>query len=312
MGAAPDTNIAAAPRVRRTWWIRLRVEVRYSGLAAWRALVRLFKGDDMTHAAAIAYYGLLSFFPFVLLMASVLGSVTADMGDRVAIVNFVLRYFPAQTEFVSSQLDALTQNRTEVGLAGGLGLLWGSLGVFLAITTAVNDAWGVDTPRGFWKHRLVSFLMLVASGVFMLASLLLVSASHLVGASWFGVVLTRFTWLNALRTVTLEYLATILLILGVGLVFYFIPHARTRFRDVWVGAVFTGLLWRGAFAGFSWYVSRSPQLRILNGSIAVVVVFLMWVYFSSVILMYGVEFTAAHARVRRGRPDALPAAPPTG
>lgn len=297
---------------RRTWWLRLRVEVRHSGLAAWRAAARFANGDDMTHAAAIAYYGLLSFFPFVLLMASVLGSVTADDADRVAVIDFVLRYFPAQTDFVREQLDALRQNRTEVGMAGGLGLLWGSLGVFTAITKAVNDAWGVESPRGFWKHRLVSFLMLVASGAFMLVALVLVGAGHVVGASWFGSVLARFTWLNALRTVTLEYLATLMLILGVGLVFYFLPHAKTRFKDVWVGAVLTGLLWRAAFAGFSWYVSRSPQLRVLNGSIAVVVIFLVWAYFSSIILMYGVEFTAAHARLRRGRPDTLPAAPQSG
>jgi len=294
---------------RRTWWLRLRVEVRYSGLAAWRAATRFANGDDMTHAAAIAYYGLLSFFPFVLLLASVLGSVTADEADRVSVINFVLRYFPAQIDFVREQLDAFRQNRAEVGVAGAVGLLWGSLGVFTAITKAVNDAWGVESPRGFWKHRLVSFLMLLASAVFMLLALLLVGASQVVEASWFGAVLARFTWLNALRTMTLEYLATIMLILGVGLVFYFLPHAKTRFKDVWVGAILTGILWRGAFEGFSWYVSRSPQLRVLNGSIAVVVVFLVWAYFSSIILMYGVEFTAAYARVRRGRSDALPAAP---
>jgi membrane protein len=130
-------------------------------------------------------------------------------------------------------------------------------------------------------------------------------------ASWFGAVLARFTALAALQTLALEYLATVLLVFAVGLVFYFVPSARIRFRDVWVGAVLTGLLWRGAFASFSWYLSRNAQLQLLNGSIAIAVAFLLWAYLSSIILMYGVEFTAAHARVRRGRADALPAAGPS-
>ena len=71
----------------------------------------------------------------------------------------------------------------------------------------------------------------------------------------------------------------------------------------------TGVLWTLAFQGFSWYIGRNSQLRLIHGSIAAVVVFLLWIYISSVILMYGVEFTAAYARLRRRRPDEMPAAP---
>ena len=97
-------------------------------------------------------------------------------------------------------------------------------------------------------------------------------------------------------------------ILMVGLVFYFVPNARVRFRDVWVGAVLTGLLWRGALSGFSWYVRDLSRFSV-HGSIAAVVVFLLWVYISAVILLFGVEVTAAYARLRRHRPDEIPAAP---
>jgi membrane protein len=77
---------------------------------------------------------------------------------------------------------------------------------------------------------------------------------------------------------------------------------------VWVGAVFTGLLWRAAFAGFSWYVRDLSRFSV-HGSLAAVVVFLLWVYICAVILLYGVEFTAAYARLRRHRPETIPAAP---
>lgn len=278
-------------------------------MAAWRALVRLLSGDDLTHAASIAFYALLSVFPFLLLVTAILGAVTADDADRSAVLRFVFRYFPARLDFVSTELDAIRQNRAGVGLAGTVGLVWGSLGVFGAVTSAVNQAWGVETRWGFWTHRLISFLLLVASGAVMLAAVLLLGARRVVLASWFGGVLEQFTVLTALQTLALEYLATVLLVVAVGLIFYFVPNARIRFRDVWVGAVLTGLLWRGAFASFSWSMGRNVQLQLLNGSLALAMAFLLWAYVSSIILMYGVEFTAAHARVRRGRADGVPAAP---
>ena len=224
--------------------LRLRSELRLSGLAAWRALVRLLNGNDLTHAAAIAYYALLSLFPFLLLVFSILGWVTADAEDRLAVLTFVFSYFPTQFEFVNTQLIALRETSVRIGVAGGLGLMWASLGVFGAITSAVNEAWGVEKQRSFLKHRLVSFLMLVAGGGVMIVALLLVSAVKFAEASWFGVMLTRFEWLHALRSLTVASSATILLILALGVVYHFIPNAKTRFRDVWVGAILTGLLWR--------------------------------------------------------------------
>jgi membrane protein len=288
---------------------RLRAELRFSGLAAWRGLVELVNSNDLTHAASIAYYALLSFFPFLLLVISLLGSVTADEKDRIAVLTFVFRYFPTQLDFISQQLDAFRQTSGQIGVAAGLGLIWASLGVFGAITSAVNEAWGVEKQRSFWKHRLVSFLMLVAAGIFMIVALLFVTAIQVTEASWFGVMLSRFHWLTALQTLTFRYLSLILLTVAIGLIFYFIPNAKTRFRDVWVGAILTGLLWRAAFVGFAWYIRHNSRLTMIHGSIAAVVVFLLWIYVSSIILMYGVEFTAAYARLRRRRPEEMPAAP---
>ena len=288
---------------------RLRAILRLSGIAAWRGFVELINSNDFTHAASIAYYALLSLFPFLLLIISMLGSITADDADRLAVLSLVFRYFPTQLDFVTRQLDAFRQAPLQIGLAGSIALIWASLGVFGAITSAVNEAWGVETQPNFFKHRLVSFLMLVAAGLVMIFGLLLVSAINMAQASWFGLMLSRFHSLVVLQTLTIRYAATILLILGVGLVFYFIPNAKTRFRDVWVGAVLTGVLWRAAFDGFSWYIAKNSRLTLIDGSIAAVIVFLLWIYVSAVILMYGVEFTAAYARLCRRRPEAMPAAP---
>jgi membrane protein len=288
---------------------RVRAELRLSGLAAWRGVVQLVNGPDLTHAASIAYYALLSLFPFLLLVLSLFGTVTADENDRTSVLNFVFRYFPTQLDFVTSQLDAFRGQRVQLGIAGGLALIWGSLGVFGAVTSAVNQAWGVEKQRSFWKHRLVSFLMLVAAGGVMMLALLLVSLIQMAQATWFGSMLASYQWLTNLQTFAFRNLTIGLLVIGLGLVFYFIPNAKIRFRDVWVGAVLTGILWHLAFQGFAWYIRVNAGLKMIHGSVGAVIVFLLWVYTSSVILMYGVNFTATYARLRRRRPDEMPAAP---
>jgi membrane protein len=147
------------------------------------------------------------------------------------------------------------------------------------------------------------------AGLILLTALMLVSATQVVSASWFAGVLAHFPGLSILRSFTVRYATTLLFIVVVGLVYYFVPNAKVRFRDVWVGALVTGLLWKGALEGFSWYVRDMSRFTRVNGSVAVVIVFLVWVYTQAVILLYGVEFTAAYARLRRGRPEEVPAAP---
>jgi membrane protein len=282
---------------------------RRTGLSAWRGLVGFYESDNLTHAAAIAYYALLSLFPFFLLVFSFFGWAAADVDNRNAVLSFALQYFPAQFAFITTQLDSLRSSRLTMSAAGTLALVWGALGVFGAISTAVDHAWGVRVQRSFWGHKLFSFFMLLVAGLLVLAALLLVSASHVVGTTWFADVLMRFPGLAVLRSFTLRNLTTALFVVGVGFIYYFVPNTKVRFRDVWMGALVTGLLWKGAFELFSWYISDMTRLRQVNGSIAAVVVFLVWVYVQAAILLYGVEFTAAYARLRRGATPARGRAP---
>jgi membrane protein len=280
-----------------------------SGLSAWRGVQGFYSSDNLTYAASIAYYTLLSLFPVLLLALALIGSATADVHDRNVVFGFVLDYFPKQFDFITAQLDAFSASRIRFGIAGTIALVWGALGVFGAISTAVNYAWKVEKQRSFWKHKLFSFLMMLVAGAILLVALLLVSASQVVGAKWFTGVSEGFPGLLVLRGFTVRYATTLLFIVVVGLIYYFVPNAKVRFRDVWIGALVTGLLWKGAFEGFSWYVRDMTRFARVNGSIAVVIVFLVWVYMQAVILLYGVEFTAAYARLRRGRPEEVSAAP---
>ena len=286
-----------------------RETVILTGLSAWRGFLGFYRRDNLTYAASIAYYALLSLFPFSMLGLAVLGTATSDASAREAVLTFVLKYFPTQFDFITRQLDAFSRSAVTVGVAGTIALIWGALGFFGAISTAVNYAWGVEKTRSFWKHRFFSFLMLLVAGLTLVAALLLMSASQVVGASWFAGVLAQFPGLLFLRSFVVRYATTLLFIVVVGLVYYFVPNAKVRFRDVWIGALVTGLLWNGTVEALSWYLRDMTRFSRVNGSIAAVIAFLIWVYAQAVILLYGVEFTASYARLRRGRPDEAPAAP---
>ncbi len=287
---------------------RSLAEVRLTALAIWRGAVGFYNSDDLTFASSIAYYSLLSLFPFFLLAFAILATVTSADGDRASVLGFVLRYFPRQFEFVTKQLEAMQQVGVPLGVLGSVLMVWAAMGVFGAITSAVNHAWGVEKQPSYFKHKLISFLMLVTASLLLLFGLLLVSAINVAEARWFAVVFKTFPGLLVLQSYALQWASTVIFILIVGLVFYYVPNAEVRFRDVWVGAVMTGLLWRAALAGFSRYVRDDARFSV-HGSIAAVVMFLLWVYVSAVILLYGAEVTAAYARLRRRRPDAIPAAP---
>jgi len=275
------------------------------GRAARRALIEVaYSSDDLTHAASIAYYALLSFLPFLLLAFSVLGSFEAGQHVRDRVLEVVLGYFPAPPDFIASQVDLFRQTGSRLGVVSLLALVWASMGVFGAISTAVNHAWSVQRPRSFWGHRLFSFLMMAAAVVLLFVVLVVLSVSKITGNAW-SAMLSPFPWLAVVHGWGGRAVAFLLFALVVGLVFYFVPNTKVRLRDVWPGAVITALAWRGAFEGFSWYLRRWAMSSI-HGSIATVIWFLLWIYISAVVLLYGVEFTAAFARIRRERREPAP------
>ncbi len=273
--------------------------------AVWRGVGELYRSEGLTHAASIAFYALLSLFPFFLLLFSLIGAVTADPVARDEVVAFILRYFPGHLDFVAGQIDSFRSDRIGIGIGGGLALAYASLGVFNAITNAVNHAWGAESRRSFLRHRLFSFLMMVSAAAMFLAAIAVVSLVRLVEARWFGALEMPMEWMTPMRGTGVDYAATAMLILCVALVHRFVPNVRLSLREVWPGAILTGVLWRVAFSGFSAFAA-DPARWTVHGSVAAVVVFLLWIYVSAVLLLYGVEVTAAYVRLRHERgADAL-------
>ena len=281
-------------------------QLRLALAAAKQAILRLFQSEDFTYASCIAYYSLISLFPFLMLAVSLLGRLTDSEARRAEVGSFVMQLFPAQVDLVSDELDRIAGVGFGVGLIGTVVIGWAALGVFRVISHAVNHAWDLEDKPGVLRHQLVAFAMMIASGVLIGLALVWVSLVEMVGSSWFDRILEIAPWLDVTGVFSSRAPATVVVILVVALVHYFVPAVKVRLRDVWVGAIVTGVLWHLALIGFSWYLAESANLSI-HGSLTTVVTFLLWVYVSAVIFLFGVELSAAWARL--GRPNGQPLYP---
>lgn len=294
---------ASAPRRLKRIALRLGRSVRLGGLAARQGVVEFYSSDNLTFASSIAYYSLLSMFPFLLLVLAVLGLVT--VGDRDAtLLQLVTRAVPGRLDFFVAQIHELSRLRLRVSVFGFVLALWGSMGIFGAITSAINHAWGVETRPGFWKHKLIALTMLAVAAVLLVITLLLVSSVKVAEANWFGGVIANVPGLDSLRGFALRNAPTPMFMVVIGLMYYYVPNARVRLRDVWWGAVIAGILWRLAFDGFSWYIGDLSRFTVL-GQVSAVALFLVWIYLSAVIFLYGAEVSAAYSRLNRSEPSDL-------
>ena len=178
------------------------------------------------------------------------------------------------------------------------------MGVFGAITSAVNHAWGVERNYGFFKHKLIAFVMLLAAGLLLLAALALERLAQMAQARWFAGVMQRLA--VALSTLTgLLYRSAA----DAGRSSSSSASSTTSRRTRRCGCATSGSArsWPACCGasrsrGSPGTCGISSRFSV-HGSIAAVVAFLVWVYLSAVILLYGVEVTAAYARLRKHLPD---------
>jgi membrane protein len=269
---------------------------------AWRAtgrgVVEFYNSKNLTYASSIAYYSLLSVFPFLLIVLTAISRIAVGKaGSERTVVNLVERALPSDFDFLSEQLVQMQQAPIPLTIVGTIITVWASMGVFGAITSAVDHAWGTDRPYNFFKHKLVAFVMMMAAGLLFVSALVLKGAVQISQMSWFASMVDWFPWLPHITGFAGRQAFMPSLILAIGLVYYFVPNTKVRLRDVWFGAILAALLWRLALAGFSWYLGSFARFNV-HGQAGAVVAFLVWVYLSAVILLFGVEVTAAYARAR--------------
>ena len=266
-------------------------------LSLLRATGREFQNDGgYTMAAAIAYYTLFSFFPLVLLMITVSSFFFSSATAQKEVIAWAERYIPTSGELIRANIGQVLRVRGTASIVALLGLLWSASGVFTALDRVINRAWDVTELRPFWQQKLLAFSMMVGAG-----GLLLVS---IVSTTFFNVIrrlrlpLTGWRLFGNLLSTLLPVTLTILIFL---LLYKILPNTTVRWSDVWPGALLTGLGWELAKYLFTWYLTNFASYNLVYGSLALLIAFLAWSYYTGVVLILGAEFTAEYAKTRRAR-----------
>jgi membrane protein len=263
--------------------------------------------DCQTQAAALSYYTTFSLPPLLMVLLLILGALVDPQDIRGQLeIQMGALMGPAATEQIRSILAQLHQPGSGGTLATVLsvaGLVLGASGAFGQLQAALNRTWGVapDPQQGgvkaFMVKRLFSFGMILS-----VAFLLLVSLVLSAGLSAFGGALGRMLP-EGVSTTLLQILnlaISLLVITAVfAAIFKVLPDARVAWRDVWVGAGVTALLFVIGKFLIGFYIGRSNPGQAFGaaGSLAVL---LVWVYYSSMIVLFGAEFTEAWVERRGG------------
>lgn len=276
-----------------------------------------FAEDNATlFGAALAYYTFFSLAPLLIIAIAVAGAVfgaEAARGEVVAQIESVIGREGA--EAVQRMLARAQESRAGLtaSLVGIATLFLGATRVFTNLQTALNVMWDTDSDResaGFRanvrriaKKRAVSFAMVLAVGVLLLALLFASTALSAVGNLLDQVTPGRTElaelapgpaelWLYQAFDLVLSFGVVTLLL---AFIYKFLPDTRVDWRDVWFGAVATAALFTAGKFLIGWYLG-SRSIDSVFGAAGSLVVVLLWVYYSAQILLFGAEMTQVFAR----------------
>jgi membrane protein len=278
--------------------------------------VNEFLEDDcMSMAAALAYYTVFSLPGLLFIALKIAGAI---FGEQAVAGNLdeQIRFLVGAN--AADQIQTMIQSayRAEGGLipslVGFAVVAFAATGAFVQLQFALNRAWGVmpDPASGglknFISKRLLSFGMILAIAFLLVVSLVV---SALLAA--FGHVLANMlpeafsaTLLRVINTAVSFGVITLLF----AAIFRFMPDAQIRWKDVWVGAIFTGILFAAGKFAIGAYLGNS-DIGGAFGAAGSLVIVLVWIYYSSMILLLGAEFTQAwvqqHGRRIQPEPGAV-------
>ena len=272
-----------------------------ASIRALKATVQEFQRDDaLGIAAQLAYYLILALFPFILVLVSLLGTFGSE-----ELASEVLGYFqqvmPEQAyEIIKDFTDNIISGKAEApGLFtfGILFTLWAASGAFAALINALNRAYDVQETRPFWKVRVIAILMTLGLSVLILIGVLLLVLGPQIGeaiANVFGLERTFLVvWEVARWPVALFFM-----MFTVALLYYFAPDVDQPFRWITPGGLIGIILWVLASVGFNFYVSNFGSYNKTYGSIGAVIVLLLYLYISSLTILFGATLNATLVRMK--------------
>jgi membrane protein len=286
-------------------------------LAYLKRVFQLFSDDDcLTTSAAIAYYTVFSLPPLLLLVIGVAGLVFGREVVQQQLQQQIAGLIGADAAGqVGAMVEAAGRNRSSgmIGaVAGGIVLLFGATGAMAALQDALNKTWHVKPDpnaafvRTFIGKRVLSFLMILGIGFLLLVSLA-VSAGLAAFGTWVGAMLPEAVSGTLLQIVWVLLSLAVITVLFAAM-FKFLPDAAIQWRDVWVGAALTSVLFTGGKSLIGIYLGRSGAASAY-GAAGSLVLIVLWIYYASIILLIGAELTkvwsSAHGRPIRPEPGAV-------
>jgi len=274
-----------------------------------RRTVREFKDDNVTDwAAALTYYGVLSIFPALLALVSIVGLMGTSATS--ALQKNLGTFAPgAARDILSGAINQLANHRGGAGITFVIGLLvalWSASGYIAAFMRASNMIWDVEEGRPIWKTipvRLAVTLVVVV--LLALSSVAVVMTGSLArkAGSLLGVGSTAVTVWDIAKWPVL-----VLIVAGIVTLLYFAaPNVRhPGVKSVLPGGAVAVAIWIVASALFALYVANFGSYNKTYGTLAAVIVFLVWLWMSNVAILFGAEFNAERARTRRIADDGYP------
>lgn len=276
---------------------------KFSFKGFWEVLKNSFKGfgnDKVTKmSGSLAYYTVFSMAPLLIMIISLCGIFLGREAVEGKIYGQLAGFVGADT---AHQLQDIIKNASLAGkskiaaIIGGITLLVGATTVFAEIQDSINTIWGLKPkPKKGWlkmlQNRFLSFSVIISLGFLLLVSLgvtaLVEGLSERLRSHFPDVTVVVFYIVNLLLT-----LIVVTAIFAV--IFKVLPDANIKWKDVWAGAIATSILFiLGKFA-ITFYISKS-EVGSTYGTAGSLVVLLLWVYYSSIILYFGAEFTKAYA-----------------
>jgi membrane protein len=259
--------------------------------AAGRAML---KHETPKDAAAISYFSLVALFPGILVIVALVDASLGWLNLHSTVVQLIVDLFPGSRRFLRTNLEELMAPSLGVVISCAVVFLWSSSWIFSFLESAINRAWGISNQKTFWESRLRSIGFMMLGGTSLLSSSALTAfvsnaqaravalnppsakAIYLMGWFWYCFML----------------LAGLFIALMVfALIFKWIPHREVFWKEAFSGALVFVLMWEIGSIIFVRLVPFFDYQRIY-GRAGAVIALLVWVYTSSLILLFGANFTA--------------------
>ncbi|MGI5142501.1 YihY/virulence factor BrkB family protein [Streptomyces sp. CA-106110] len=263
--------------------------------------LREFKDDELTdRAAGLTYYGVLSLFPALLVLVSLLGIADKSATDKV-LAN--LRHLApgSARDIITRSVEQLQSHAGTGSLMAIVGLVlavWSASGYVAAFIRSANAVYDMPEGRPVWKILPVRVGVTIVLMVLAVVSALIVvftgGIARQAGAA-LGIGDTALTVWSVAKWPVLVILVTVM----IAILYWASPNAKVKgFRWVTPGSVLALLIWLAASAGFALYVANFASYNKTYGTMAGVIVFLVWLWISNLAVLLGLEFDAETVRQR--------------